>query len=408
MSELTVQNQQVQYFLQQQESLMIDQLHHWCATNSGTKNLEGLSAMHALLTEAFNPIADQIQSIPPAKVQRIDMRGKPIFETYGDSLFIRKRPELTQRVLLVGHMDTVYSKDSPFQTLTYLDDLRLQGPGVTDMKGGLVVLLHALKAFEETSAASEIGWDVFINPDEEVGSPSSLPFLEEIAKNYQTALVFEPAITAEGNLAKNRKGLGKATLVATGRAAHSGRAFDEGRNAIAYLAEVIVAIHALNGKREGVTTNVGKILGGTALNVVPEKAVVKLDMRFTKPEDEGWLIAELDKILHQFKRKDYSLTLETLFDRPVKQVNEATERLFQRIQHTGLALNLDIQWQNSGGCCDGNNLAQHGLAILGTIDTLGVRGGNIHSPNEFIFLDSLVERACLSAWLLMDIARNNL
>jgi glutamate carboxypeptidase len=404
MQEVSTEHKQVQYLLSQNYSLMIAQLHQWCEINTGTENLDGLTTMREALIDAFNPLADQIDTIEPSEVRRIDMLGNTIIESFGEHLFFRKRPELRRRVLLVGHMDTVYPKEDPFQTLTYLNDNCLQGPGVTDMKGGLVILLHALEAFEQTQASSQIGWDVFINSDEEVGSPSSRPFLERIAKDYEVALVYEPATTPEGLLAKNRKGVGKGTLIARGRAAHAGRAFEQGRNAIAYLAEAIVAIHALNGKREGVTINIGKVLGGTAVNVVPETAVVKLDMRISTPEDEAWLREALEKVVHQLERKDYSLVLDVHFDRPVKRVNEATEHLFQRIKSTGEALNLEINWQDSGGCCDGNNLAKQGRPTLATIDSLGARGGNIHSSQEFILLDSLVERACLSAWLLMDIA----
>ena len=189
--------------------------------------------------------------------------------------------------------------------------------------------------------------------------------------------------------------------MATGKAAHVGRAFDEGRNAICYLAEAVTAIHALNGKRDGVTLNVGKIAGGEALNVVAEKAVAKIDIRITKPEDEFWVREQIGFIIHELKRDQYTLSLHGGFGRPVKRVCPATERLFHRIQMLGNSLGLTIDWQDSGGCCDGNNLARHGLPV---IDTLGVRGGNIHSPDEYILLDSLVERAALSALLLQDLA----
>jgi glutamate carboxypeptidase len=250
-----------------------------------------------------------------------------------------------------------------------------------------------------------MGWDVLINSDEEIGSPASGSLFKEVAHRYQAALVYEPAMTPKGTLAKNRKGSGKLTLVATGRAAHAGRAFDEGRNAICYLAEAVTAVHALNGQRNGVTINVGKIAGGEALNVVPDKAVAQLDIRISLPEDEIWVRNELNKIIRQLERPDYSLSVHGTFGRPVKRVCSATERLFHRIQKTGEALGLTIDWKDSGGCCDGNNLAHYGLPVL---DTLGVRGGNIHSSDEYILLDSLSERAALSALLLIDLAQGGL
>ena len=273
------------------------------------------------------------------------------------------------------------------------------------MKGGLVVMLHALAAFERSPHADTLGWDVLINADEEIGSPASSQFFSEIKSRYQAVLVYEPAMNAKGTLAKNRKGSGKLTVVATGKAAHAGRAFYEGRNAICFLAEAVTAIHALNGLRDGVTINVGIVAGGDALNVVPDKAVAKLDVRITLPEDEYWVRQQLDTIIKQLRRTDDSLTVYGRFDRPVKRVNTSTERLFARIQHLGQSLGLTLDWQDSGGCCDGNNFGAHGLPV---IDTLGVRGGDIHSANEFILLDSLVERASLSMLLLNDLAQGGL
>jgi len=357
------------------------------------------------LQAAYQPIADsiKIKKLPPLSI--INMAGDLTTQSCGDALLISKRPDLKRRILLSGHMDTVYSASNPFQKLTYINDNYVNGPGVADMKGGLIVMLHALSAFEQNEEAQQLGWDVLINADEEIGSPASSALFNELAANYQAALVYEPAMTAEGTLAKNRKGSGKLTIIATGKAAHAGRAFAEGRNAICYLAEAVCAIHALNGQRDGVTINVGKIAGGEALNVVPDKAVTQLDIRISLAADEFWVREKLDGIITQLKRTDYSLSVHGNFGRPVKRVCRGTERLFKRVQHLGKELGLNIDWQDSGGCCDGNNLAYHGLPVL---DTLGVRGGNIHSSDEYILLDSLTERATLSALLLVDLAQGGL
>lgn len=387
------------------KSMMIDQLHHFCAINSGTDNLTGLATMRQLLSNAFQAVADQIQVLPLAAFPIINLSGDTVMKQCGDALLISKRPTLKRRILLSGHMDTVYSVNHPFQTLSYINDNQINGPGVADMKGGLIVILHALTAFEQSNQAETLGWDVFINSDEEIGSPASSSLLTQIAPNYQAALVYEPAMDAQGTLAKNRRGSGKMTLIASGKAAHVGRAFHEGRNAIAYLAEAVIAIHQLNDQREGVTINVGKIAGGDALNMVPDKAVMQLDVRINHPDDEQWVRQQIEQIILKLKRSDYNLSVEGHFGRPVKRVCGNTERLFKRIQKLGNELGLAINWQDSGGCCDGNNLAQQGLPV---IDTLGVRGGNIHSSDEFILLDSLVERSMLSALLLHDLASGGL
>ncbi len=384
---------------------MEKQLHQFCNINSGTTNLEGLAHMSQALQSVYGPIADDIQINKAHPLSIINMSGDTALQSCGDLLFIRKRPHLKRRILLSGHMDTVYDAKSLFQKLTYLNDNCINGPGVADMKGGLIVMLHALAAFEQNGHSATLGWDVVINADEEIGSPASSIFFNKIAKNYQAALVYEPAMTETGTLAKNRRGSGKLTLIAHGKSAHVGRAFEQGRNAICYLAEAIHKIHALNGQREGITINIGKIAGGEALNVVPDKAVAKLDIRISRSEDEHWVRNELDNIMMKLKRPDYSLALHGDFGRPVKRVCSGTERLFHRVQRLGKELGLSVDWKDSGGCCDGNNLAQHGVPVL---DTLGVRGGAIHSPEEYILLDSLSERASLSALLLLDLAEGGL
>ncbi len=221
--------------IQSYQVKMVEQLHQFCEINSGTGNLDGLALMAKALESSYQPIADKIQVKKLPTQSLINMQGRTTIQHYGDALLISKRPQLKRRILLSGHMDTVYAATNPFQKLTYLNDNYVNGPGVADMKGGLIVMLHALSAFEQTDMASELGWDVFINSDEEIGSLASSTLLDELAPNYQVALVYEPAMTPTGTLAKNRKGSGKLTIVADGKAAHAGRAFDEGRNAICYL-----------------------------------------------------------------------------------------------------------------------------------------------------------------------------
>jgi glutamate carboxypeptidase len=392
--------------LYQQQQNMVEQLHDFCSINSGTRNLHGLATMQQALQAAFAHIGDEIIERPLSPITTINMSGETTLQSCGNAIFIRKRPSLTRRILLCGHMDTVYDALHPFHTLQYSNNTKhLNGPGVADMKGGLVVIIHALQAFEKLSIAQSIGWDVFINSDEEIGSPSSRQHLATITAKYQTALVYEPSLDANGTFARNRKGSLKLTLIAHGVAAHAGRAFQNGRNAICYLAQAIISIDALNNQRPGVTINIGKIAGGDAVNVVPATAVAKLDIRITNQADELWFKKELSIIIKQLKHPDYTLKVDGMFGRPAKKVNSATKLLFQRIKTIGQQLNLTFDWQDSGGCCDGNNLAQHGLAV---IDTLGVRGGNIHSPQEYIILDSLAERAALSLLILQDLATGSL
>jgi glutamate carboxypeptidase len=392
-------------FIEDNQFSMFAQLHQFCEINSGTYNAAGLNMMHQTLKSNYIPLADSIESIRFPPISSVAMDGTKEYHQCGDALLIKKRPHLKNRILLCGHLDTVYSQHSEFHTLRYLNDNHLIGPGVADMKGGLIIMLHALRAFEKTPFASQIGWDVFINADEEIGSAASKVFYEKISNVYQCALVYEPAMDEYGTLAKNRKGSGKFTLIAHGKAAHAGRAFNKGRNAICYLAEILLEINALNNQKEGLTINIGKISGGDALNVVPELAIAKLDIRINNADDQDWVQEQFQAITHRNKKAGYKLELEGGFGRPVKRIDTKTTNLFKRIQHIGEELGRKIAWKDSGGCSDGNNLAHFGIPV---IDTLGARGGDIHSHNEYILLDSLVERTSLSALLLIDLAQGGL
>jgi len=393
------------YMLQNSQQAMISQLYAFGEINSGTSHLHGLKIMRAALTNAFSIIADEIHTIAFEPIETINMTGETELQMMGDALWIRKRPELKRRILLAGHMDTVFQETHPFQRIKRINERQLNGPGLTDMKGGLIVMLHALNAFEATTESKTMGIDIFINADEEVGSLASHHFYIKHAKHYQAALVYEPSLTPEGTFAKNRKGSGQYTLIVLGKAAHAGRDFTSGRNAICFLATYITQINALNNQRPGVTINIGKIAGGSALNVVPDKAVVKIDIRIENADDATWFDNQLKKINRALQHKDYHVKIHGHFGRPVKHITRSTERLFGKIQQYGKQLGLSLDWADAGGCCDGNNLSHLGLPV---IDTLGVRGGAIHTTEEYILLDSMTERAMLSTLLLTHLARGTL
>lgn len=404
-SSLNVWAETLTQILSAQKKIMLEQLHALCRIHSGSHQLEGLAHMHEALKQLFAPLVDETETHALAPIPGINLAGQETHTPVGALLYLRKRPHLKRRVLLSGHMDTVFGDHHHYTKLSTSTKGRLKGPGVADMRGGLVVILHALQAFESTPFADTLGWDIVITADEELGSPGSSTFLEKIRTRYLAALIYEPAVTPEGGFARNRKGSGKFTLVATGKSAHAGRAFKKGRNAIPYLAEALVAINALNNNTRNITFNIGEIAGGEALNIVPDIAVAKLDVRISLPEDETWVLNAFNTIIKQLKRDGYHLKLHGKFGRPVKRINAESEALFKRIQHLGAMQGLSFDWQDTGGCCDGNNLMHPGIAIL---DTLGVRGGGIHGTKEFLITDSLVERASLSALLLVDLARGGL
>ncbi len=384
---------------------MLNGLYTFCEINSGSTNLTGLKRMHDMLKAQFSPWFDTVESHALPPVTQINLAGETITQEVGPLLYFKKRPELKRRVLLCGHMDTVFGANHPFQTLTPLGKTKLNGPGVADMKGGLLVMQHGFMAFEKTSAAKTLGVDVIITADEELGSLASRAFLETIRDDYQAALVYEPATTPDGKLAKNRKGAGKFTLIATGKSAHAGRDFKSGRNAITHLSKALLAVDAINQNDRNITLNIGQIQAGEALNQVPDKAVLKFEVRIITPEDQTWVFDKLHKVIEDLKHPDYHLHLDGGFTRPPKRINPATQSLFERLQTLGKQQGLTLDWQDTGGCCDGNNLAEKGLAVL---DTLGVCGGNIHTQDEFLIIESLASRATLTAQLLEDLALGGL
>lgn len=393
--------QELKNWLESQYQSMVANLYALCEINSGSTNLTGLEKLHHLLRTLFTSVADtvEIPKLPQAFTRTLD--GDEQILNLGEPLLIRKRPEQQRRILLCGHMDTVFAQNHPFQTLTPISDNKLCGPGVTDMKGGLIVMLYALLALEQLPQAKNLGWDVFINADEEIGSPSSGPFLESIAHQYQAGFVYEPTQDIAGTFVKNRKGSLKCTIVAVGKAAHAGRDFHAGRNAICLLAKVITAIDALNYKHPNISINIGLIKGGNALNIVPAKAVTQLDIRMESSHDLLWLKESLVKIIDSFQHPEYKINIYFHFSRPVKTISPPTQRLFNHLINIAAAMDLKVDWRDSGGCCDGNNLCSQGLPV---IDTMGVRGEHIHTENETICLDSLVERSLLSALLFNQLA----
>ena len=392
-------------FLDDRRKTMTASLRDWCAINSGSTNLAGLKAMHGALAEGFSALGAEAETIPSRVHKVVTKQGEVIEQQAGDMLRIVKRPQAPVRVLLSGHMDTVFAADHPFQGEKFLDEDTLNAPGAADMKGGLLVMLNALLAVERSSLAERIGYEVIINADEEIGSIGSAHMLTEAAKRAQFACVYEPAL-ADGTLAGARKGSGNFSTVIRGRSAHAGREHHFGRNAVAAAAQFISAIDSLSGKREGLTVNVARVDGGGPNNVVPDLAIVRFNVRLEQPEDSGWFLKQTNKLIAAVNaREGYSATIEGGFTRPPKPMTAKLEAFFHALRAAGADLGIHVDWQPTGGCCDGNNIAASGIPV---IDTLGVRGAHIHSAQEIVKLDSLVERAKLSALLLLKIAAGDI
>jgi glutamate carboxypeptidase len=304
-------------------------------------------------------------------------------------------------------MDTVYPPGAePPRVESSPDGAVIRGPGVTDAKGGLAVMLVALEACTRFGSADRLRWEVFINADEELGSPGSAPLLADAAARHDVGLLFEPALDEAGTLAGARKGSGNFTVVIRGRAAHAGRHFAEGRNAVVAAARLATACHALNDSGRGVTVNVAALHGGEGFNVVPDLAVLRLNARVATAADADWLSARLAELVAEANAAEgFSASLHGGFHCPPKPFDGLTRSLFDRVRACGDELSLTLIAEPTGGVCDGNKLAAAGLP---TLDTLGVRGGGIHSPDEYLVVASLAERAKLTALVLADLAERGL
>lgn len=384
---------------------MIDTVIAWSKVNSGSRNLEGLSRMEKLVLEAFAPLAPEVELIDLDDGEAVNEAGELVTIKNGRTIRLFKRPQANRKVLMTGHTDTVFAKDHSFQEPLWQDDNVLNGPGVADMKGGILVMLNALRAFEETPLAEHVGWEVLLSPDEETGSLASAKILTERAKAADIGLTYEPAL-ADGTLAGARKGSGNYTVVVRGKAAHAGREFYNGRNAVVALSSIITALASLSGERPEMTVNPAVIQGGVAPNVVPDLAWCRFNVRLKEPEDAQYFERKVGEVVAAWDGVDgYSVELHGGINRPPKALSDANILLMDAIKSCGAEIGINVDYVPTGGCCEGNNLAAAGLP---NVDTLGVRGGMIHSADEFVCVDSFAERAKLSALILMAFASGEL
>lgn len=371
----------------------------WSAVNSGTGNLAGVARMAGLLADAFAALPGAVELVPAAPVERVGVDGRIAAVEHGAHMVLRVRPDAPRRMLLTGHMDTVYPADHAFQEVRTVGDGHVNAPGAADMKGGLSLLLEALKAVERSPAHTRIGYDVLINSDEETGSLSSAALIAELARGKVAALTYEPAL-ADGTLAGARGGTGNFSIVVRGRAAHAGRNPEDGRNAIVAAAEIAVRLAAEAGPELAV--NPARVDGGGPNNVVPDLAVLRVNFRPRNAAAIARADAAVARICDEVgAARDVIVERHGTFNRPPKPIDAGAARLFALVQAAGTDLAQPIAWRDTGGVCDGNNIAAAGVPV---IDTMGVRGGAIHSADEYMIPDSLAERAVLSAVTILRIA----
>ncbi len=382
------------------QAAMLGQVEAWAAVNSGSRNLVGLAEVAGLIGDAFSVLQGEVRLVDPVPVDAVDTAGRKHELAHGQHLHLTVRPSAPLQILLTGHMDTVFAVDHPFQALTWLDAGTLGGPGVADMKSGIAVMLAALRAVEASPLAERIGYEVVINSDEEVGSLASAALLVQAARGKRAALTYEPSALPDGTMAGARPGSGNFSFTVRGRSAHAGRNPEDGRNALIAAADLALRMKAAVGP--GLTVNPARIDGGSPNNVVPDLAVLRVNLRPATVEDQARAQGLIDAAVAEVAAlHDVAIDVHGHFARPPKPMTPGLEQLFGIVRQAGADLGQDIGWKSTGGVCDGNNIAACGVPV---IDTMGARGGSIHSMEEFLIVESLGERAALSALTILRLA----
>ncbi|MDT9597894.1 hydrolase [Sphingosinicella rhizophila] len=382
---------------------LLDQVRQWAEINSGSANLDGLAKMAMVYRDAFAALPGTPNLLEPDPSDVMAADGSLRETRHGQNLHLRVRPKAPVQLLFTGHMDTVFGLDHPFQSVFWRKEGVLGGPGVADMKGGIAVMLAALKAVEGSPIADRFGYEVVINSDEEIGSPGSAGLIASAAQGKLAALTYEPAALPDGTLAGARPGSGNFSIFVSGRSAHAGRNPDDGRNAILAAADLALRLARIEGP--GLSVNPARIEGGGPNNVVPDRAVLRVNMRPAGPADQRRAQAELDAAVAMVAgAHEVQMHVHGGFGRPPKPMDAAAERLFALVKKCGAALGQHIDWQATGGVCDGNNIAACGVPV---VDTMGVRGGGIHSEEEYLIVESLVERAQLSALTILRLVQGD-
>jgi len=303
------------------------------------------------------------------------------------------------RVLLCGHIDTVHDPQGDFRELTPDDGgAKVRGPGAVDMKGGTLIALTALEALHEHGV--ELNWTYLLNSDEETGSFHSMRVLRETAAHCDVGLVTEPALPG-GALAIERMGSGQFKVEVFGQSAHVGREFEKGVSAVTELAAVITALSKLAEPEKGKIVNVGPLRGGGVTNAVPDYAACWGNARFRDPQAGEELGAAIDALATDGEVLP-RVVVHRKWNRPAKPETDAVRELASTVKQVADELGQPMEFVRTGGVCDGNVLQAAGLPV---VDTLGVRGGNLHRLDEFVEVASLVERCQMMAVVLNRLGR---
>ena len=384
---------------------MADELAAWVAIPTGRGHAAGLHAQRAALAHRLRALGAVTRDVScDARPAWIDPPGAGGVSAAGGAadavdVLVAEHAGPGPRLLLSGHFDTVHDPHSRFRELRAIGGGRATGPGCADMKGGLVVALAALEAIRD--AGIPLAWTFVLVPDEETGSYGSARALREVAPGHAAAFVFEPAGDGD-SLVVERMGAGQFMIEAWGRAAHAGRDYAKGVSAVRALAGAVLGAEAASDPAAGRIVNVGPLEGGAATNIVPDHARAWGNLRFSRPEDEAAIAAALSALETGADGEVPRVRVRRIAGRPAKPLTPEVERLAAIVRGASEDLGRALPFGRTGGVCDGNNLQAAGVP---TVDTLGVRGGNLHREDEWVDLDGMADRAQLAALSFLRTAR---
>ena len=389
-------------WLDGEENAMLALLEQLTNINTGSLNKSGIDEIASLFAMELRQLGFTISTLPGEIIEMPSCPGSEYVVDLADHV-LATRSGTGTRLLLMGHLDTVFPLDSPFQSFSRDGDT-MYGPGVSDMKGGLVIMLYALKALAAAGELDAKSISILLNSDEEMGSLSSREYIEEQAVLHDYGLVYESS--GNNNLTRTRKGLGQSRFVVNGVASHAGGAHERGRSAIKELAYKIVEIEKLTDYESGVTVNVGVISGGEARNTIAPCAEAMVDLRYPEPQQGLDAVAAFESIfdnVFSYPVDGGELTTESLTNlhRPPKIPTEQSDYLLNKTIAIGRLLGQELGVTDSGGGTDGSLSQAVGLP---TLDSLGSDGTGAHSDLEQGRVSSLVERAKLSAILIRRLA----
>jgi glutamate carboxypeptidase len=366
---------------------MFDLLKKLVCINSGSHNKTGVDAVGRAVVDALAGCGLAVEVIEEERI--------------GNPLVVRAPCPSTGPggVLLVGHMDTVFAADTNF-TEYREDRSRAYGPGVIDMKGGVVAGIFAVKALSAVGLLKRIPLVFVLNSDEEIGSGRSKALIRREARKSACAFVLE-AGGLNGEVVTARKGNLSAKLTVNGRAGHAAFAGADKASAILEMAHKTLAIEALNDPAKGLSANVGTVAGGIGPNTVAERAEARLDFRFNRPEDGDALKNRLARITADTRVAGTAAALEIVSGRPPMPAGDANRCLYARVEKIAGRLGIAVSQECRPGVSDANEIAQAGTPV---IDGMGPIGGRDHSPDEYMLKSSLPQRTLMLACVLADFA----